>query len=163
MEYPRLMTVMEALDLADSLLKAPDKDVIETLRLSTPRRPPEDSMALCVAFMTIASSSTGGTGFGFDSKPMRCAQEVKNRSEYVNQAYTNPLPRNEVIRLLNLLGSNPLSPNFLDAVFSDSKTLHPSVDLALTTEAIRRLMQDEIDHLMALTKMRQMLSILRWK
>ena len=163
MEYPRLMTVMDALDLAESLLEAPDKDVIGALRSSTYGRAPEDSMSLSVAFMTLASSSTGGTGFGFDSKPMRCAQDLKNRSEYVNQAYTNPLPRNEVIRLLNLLGTNPFAPSFLDAIFSDSKTLHPSVDLALTTEAIRRLMRDEIDHVMALTKMRQMLSILRWK
>jgi hypothetical protein len=161
MESPKLMTVIDALNMAESLLEAPDKDLFETLRLTTPSRPPEDSMALCVAFMTLASSSPGGTGFGFDSKPMKCAQEVKNRSEYVNQAYTNPLPRDEVTRLLDLLGSNPFAPRFLDAVASDPKTLHPSVDLALTMEAVRRLMRDEIDHVIALTKMRQILSVMR--
>lgn len=82
MKYPELMTVMDAIEMADSLLEAPDKDALETLRLTTPSRIPEDSMALYVAFMTLATS-TSGTSLGLDSKPMRCAQEVMKRSEYV--------------------------------------------------------------------------------
>lgn len=160
MKYPELMTVMDAIEMADSLLESPDKDALETLRLTTPSRIPEDSMALYVAFMTLGTS-TSGTSLGLDSKPMRCAQEVMKRSEYVGQAFNNPLPRNEVTRLLNILGNASSHEDFFNAVLRDPKTMHPSVDLALATEAIRRLMRDEWDHLLALTQIRQRLSVMR--
>jgi hypothetical protein len=164
MEYPKLMTVMDALDLADSLLKVPEGKFIEALRITTPSRPPEDSMTLYASFMTLASGPAGGAaGFSFDSKPMKGALELMRRSDYVNQAHNSPLPRNEIVYFLKLLGNNPFASGFLDTILSEPKTLHPSVDLALTTEAIYSLMRDEIDHLMAITKMRQMMSIFRRK
>lgn len=157
MEFPTLMTVMEALDLADEILKS--NNALETLKLTTPGRIPEDSMALYAAFMTLASSPNSGGGMG--SKPMLCAMEVMRNSDFVNRSVNDRLPPHEISQLIDLLGNAPDGTAFALAVLDHPKTLHPSVDLTLANEAIYGLRQDHWDYVVVFTKLRQRLSIMR--